>query len=64
MSSKSNSCYSVEGLLAGVAVLESREGLKKLSRLVRRRVEKEMLKNLRLQLLPDQKNIRFGKIAT
>lgn len=61
VSSKSNSCYSVEGLLAGVAVLEAEKGYEKLSRLVRRRVEKEMLKNLRLQLLPDQKNIRFGK---
>ncbi|HXK57373.1 MAG: hypothetical protein KDI74_15195 [Gammaproteobacteria bacterium] len=59
-SHKSNSCYSVEGLLAGLAVLEAEKGYDELSRQVSLRVRREMDKNLRLQILPDQKRIRFS----
>lgn len=60
-STRSNSCYSIEGLLAGLAVLEENKKYKDLSILVDMRVAKEMKKNLGLQILPDQKNIRFSK---
>lgn len=58
---KSNSCYSVEGLLAALAVLEAEKDYDQLSRQVSLRVDKEMKKNLRLQILPDQKRIQFSK---
>jgi len=61
VSRKSNSCYSVEGLLAGLAVLQAEKGYENLSQKVSLRVKKEMQKNRRLQLLPDQENIRFSK---
>ena len=61
-SSKSNSCYSVEGLLAGLEVLHAEKGYEGLSGQVGLRVDEEMQKNLRLQILPGQKNIRFSKL--
>ena len=57
---RSNSCYSVEGLVAGAGVLAAGGDDELLDR-VRERVAAEMEKNLALQLRPGQDRIVFGQ---
>ncbi len=61
MSRKSNSCYSVEGLLAGLKVLKAEADYQTLVRQIRQRVDKEMEKNRALQVLPGQDRILFSR---
>jgi hypothetical protein len=55
-----NSCYSVEGLLAGAGVIADSGRYQKLYETTMLRVRQEMEKNLRLQIRPDQKHIQMG----
>jgi len=55
-----NSCYSVEGLLAGAAVIADSGRYRELHERTMLRVKQEMEKNLRLQIRPDQKYIQMG----
>ena len=55
-----NSCYAVEGMLAGVAALSRHGGYARLERALRERSRAEMEKNRRLQILPGQRRIQFG----
>jgi hypothetical protein len=61
VSSKSNSCYSVEGMLSALEALQLAGVEDKLREKIRKRVGKEMKKNQKLQILPEQKRIRFGR---
>ena len=56
-----NSCYSVEGLAAVAALLESTEFDEGLRTRVVRRVVEEMEKNLRFQILPGQDRVSLGE---
>lgn len=58
---RANSCYSVEGLLEGAAVLKEYPEYQELHRRVIARVKKEMQKNRLLQILPGQKRIQFSE---
>ena len=55
-----NSCYSVEGLLAGAGVIADSGRYQALYEKTMLRVKQEMEKNLRLQIRPDQKYIQMG----
>ncbi len=55
-----NSCYSVEGLLAGAGVIAGSSRYQDLYKKVILRVEREMEKNLRLQIKPGQKFLQMG----
>ena len=55
-----NSCYSVEGLLAGAEVIADSGRYQELHERTILRVKQEMEKNLRLQIRPDQKYIQMG----
>lgn len=55
-----NSCYSVEGLLAGAGIIADSGRYQKLYETTMKRVGQEMEKNLRLQIRPDQKYIQMG----
>jgi len=57
---RSNSCYSVEGLISGAAVLDSKAADGALLRQVIDRVRREMAKNRKLQILPGQPQIQFA----
>jgi hypothetical protein len=58
---RANSCYSVEGLLEGAAVLRGYPEYRGLFQQAVARVEKEMQKNRQLQILPGQKSLRFSE---
>ena len=60
VSSRSNSCYSVEGLLSGLEALRLGGAERDLHDRIGKRAAREMKKNLRLQILPGQQRIRFG----
>lgn len=56
----SNSCYAVEGMLAGADALDLHGGFETLLRALRRRAESEMKKNRRLQITGGQQRLEFG----
>jgi hypothetical protein len=56
----SNSCYSVEGLIEAAAAINAHGGYPVLHRRIMERVEREMEKNHRLQILPGQQRLTFG----
>ena len=58
---RANSCYSVEGLLEGAAILKAYPEHRGLYLEVMARVEQEMRKNRELQILPGQRSIRFSE---
>lgn len=60
VSSRSNSCYSVEGLLSALEVAGKVGGSGELSARLEERLRAEMVKNGRLQIGPKQERIVFG----
>jgi UDP-N-acetylmuramoyl-tripeptide--D-alanyl-D-alanine ligase len=61
---KSNSCYAVEGMAAVLEMLEKSAEHSELKDRLVARIEKEMVKNLTLQIMPGQKEIVLGSGRT
>lgn len=58
---RSNSCYAVEGLVAGADLLGRFDRYRTLHQRVRERIAGEMEKNRRLQIVPDQEKLHFSE---
>ncbi len=60
ISPRSNSCYAVEGLAAGLAALDGAPNSTELQNKTRQRIDSEMEKNRLLQITSGQNQINFG----